>query len=74
LDRDQKEMWRLAARFSAVGLELAIAVVLGYFVGRWLDEQAGTEPWLMVLFVVLGSAAGMKALYRVARKTDLEKM
>lgn len=74
MDRDQKEMWRLAARFSAVGLELAIAVVLGYFVGRWLDEQAGTEPWLMVLFVVLGSAAGMKALYRVARKTDLEKM
>ena len=74
MDRDQKAMWRLAARFSAVGLEISIAVALGFFFGRWLDQEAGTEPWLMLVFVVLGVGAGAKALVRVARKTDLEKL
>lgn len=74
MDRDQKEMWRLAARYSAVGLEIAIAIVLGFFVGRWIDGQAGTEPWWMLVFVLLGVGAGVKALVRVVRKTDLEKL
>lgn len=67
-------MWRLAARYSAVGLEFGIAVGLGFFIGHWLDEQADSAPWLMVLFVVLGAGAGMKALLRVVRTTDLEKL
>ena len=74
MDRDQKQMWRLTARYGAVGLEFGIAIALGYFLGAWLDEQAGTTPYLMILFVVLGAAAGMKSLLRVAKKVDLEKM
>lgn len=74
MDRDQRAMWRLAARYSAVGLEFGIAIGLGFFVGDWLDREAGTTPWLMVLFVVLGAGAGMKALLRVVRMTDLEKL
>jgi len=74
VDRDQKQMWRLAARYSAVGLEFGIAIAVGYFVGAWLDKELSTTPYLMILFVVLGAAAGMKALLRVAKKVDLEKM
>ena len=74
MDRDQKQMWRLAARYSAVGLEFGVAITIGFFLGDWLDEQAGTKPYLMILFVVLGAAAGMKALLRVAKKVDLEKL
>ena len=74
MDRDQKQMWRLAARYGAVGIEFGLAIGLGFLIGDWLDREAGTEPYLMILFVVLGAAAGMKALLRIARKVDLEKM
>ena len=74
MDPDQKQMWKLAGRYGAVGLELGIAVFLGYLLGKWLDEKAGTEPYLMILFVVLGVGAGIKALVRVVRTTDLDKM
>jgi ATP synthase protein I len=67
-------MWRLAAKYGAIGIEFAIAIGIGFLVGRWLDEKAGTEPYLMVLFVILGAAAGIKALVRVARKIDLDRM
>jgi ATP synthase protein I len=67
-------MWKLAGRYGAVGLELGIAVLLGYLLGSWLDKKAGTEPYLMILFVVLGAGAGIRGLIRVVRTTDLDKM
>jgi F0F1-type ATP synthase assembly protein I len=55
---------------SSVGLEMGIAVIIGLFVGRWLDGQAGTAPWLMILFVIFGFAAGFKGVYRAMREAD----
>jgi ATP synthase protein I len=55
---------------SSVGLEMGIAVVIGLLVGRWLDGKAGTEPWLMILFVIFGFAAGFKGILRAMREAD----
>jgi ATP synthase protein I len=55
---------------SSVGLEMGIAVILGLLFGRWLDGQAGTAPWLMILFTVLGFAAGFKGVFRAMREAD----
>lgn len=57
---------------SSVGLELAIAVVLGLFFGRWLDGQLGTTPWMMIFWLIVGFAAGMKGVYRHVRIADRE--
>ena len=51
------------ALFSATGALLAVAVVIGYYVGLLLDRWLGTAPWLLLFFVALGLAAG---LYEVA--------
>lgn len=55
---------------STVGLELAVSVLLGLFGGRWLDGKAGTDPWLMILGLVLGFAAGMNSIMRFVRQAD----
>lgn len=55
---------------TSVGLELGVAVILGLFVGRWLDGQLGTEPWMMILWVVLGFTAGFKGVFRAMRESD----
>lgn len=55
---------------TSVGLEMGIAVILGLFFGRWLDGELGTEPWLMILFVIFGFAAGFKGIFRMLRETD----
>lgn len=43
-------------------------MVVGYFFGHWLDGQLGTDPYLMIAFVILGTAAGMRSLYRTAKR------
>jgi len=54
-------------RFSTVGLELGISVLLGLFVGQWLDRRLGTEPWLLLLFLGFGMVAGFRSVFRLLR-------
>jgi len=54
-----------AFRFAA---ELLVGVGFGGFVGWAIDRQLGTGPWLLVLFVILGFAAGMTNVIRSAQE------
>lgn len=53
-----------AGRVAGVGLQFAGAIVLFLFAGRWVDSRLGTEPWFLLLGVMVGAAAGFWSLYR----------
>jgi len=55
-------------RFSSVGLELALSVLLGFLAGDWLDGRLGSTPWAALAGVVLGSTAGFLNLWRALRR------
>ena len=57
---------------SSVGLEMAIAVIIGLAFGTWLDGKLGTTPWMLIVFLVLGFAAGMKGVHRYLRQADAD--
>jgi ATP synthase protein I len=48
-----------------IGVELVAALAVGTGIGVLLDRWLGTAPWLMLVFFVLGSAAGVLNVYRV---------
>lgn len=50
---------------SIISFQLAGAVLVGYFLGRYLDGLLGTAPWLMVVGILLGVAAGVSGTIRV---------
>lgn len=45
--------------FFTLGLQLALAVIVFFFLGRWLDARLGTSPWLMIAGAAVGIAGGM---------------
>ena len=49
-----------------VSVEIVSAVAIGVGAGWLLDGWLGTTPWLMVVFIVLGFAAGILNVYRLA--------
>lgn len=53
-----------------IGIELVSTVAVGTALGWALDEWLGTKPWLMVVFLFLGGAAGVTNVYRVVRGLD----
>ena len=68
VDPDAKKMWRTSLRHGAVGLEMGIAVAIGSVGGWYLDDRFGTGPWLLMVGMGLGIAAGFKGLYRAAKE------
>ncbi len=57
----------LAAR---IGVELVVTTLVGTALGWFLDGWFGTRPWLMIVFMFLGGAAGISNVYRVVRGLD----
>lgn len=55
---------------SSVGLELGLSVVIGLLFGYWLDQQLGTQPWMMLLFLAYGLAAGFRGVLRAVRRAE----
>ncbi|CAA7618506.1 ATP synthase protein I [Candidatus Terasakiella magnetica] len=53
-----------------IGVELVTAVLVGAGIGWALDAWLRTAPWLMVLFLLLGGAAGVMNVHRVMRGMD----
>jgi len=51
-------------------LELVVGLALGFGVGYGLDLALGTTPWLMILFIMFGFAAGIKVMIRTAKEVQ----
>jgi F0F1-type ATP synthase assembly protein I len=59
-------------RHSGVGLELAGAVAGFALVGYWIDRHYGTNPWGLVVGVVLGMVGGLYNFVREALQATRE--
>ena len=47
---------------SAILSQLVGSILIGIFVGRWLDRLIGTEPLFLILGLFLGMTAGIFAM------------
>ena len=57
--------WRLST-------ELVVAVLVGTGLGYGLDKLFGTQPWILLIGLGFGFAAGVMSVFRVAGKMDAE--
>lgn len=53
-------------------IELVAGLVIGFGIGYGLDLLLGSTPWLMIIFVFLGFAAGVKTMLRSAQEMQRE--
>lgn len=52
-----------------IATDLVAAVAVGTGIGWALDWWLGTRPWFMLVFFILGAAAGVANVIRVANAT-----
>jgi hypothetical protein len=53
------------ALFTEIGLALFVTTLGGALAGRWLDEQLGTTPILIIVGFLLGALLGAVADWRL---------
>jgi len=74
MEEKDRKLLRMLGALSTVGITLVVATVIGYLIGHYLDGRYGTTPWLTLVFLLLGIAAGFKNLYDQTRNLmDLDK-
>lgn len=64
--------WKALGELSSIGFALVIATVIGLVAGYWLDRWLGTAPWLMLIGLGLGIAAGFVNLFRSVNRAERE--
>lgn len=55
---------RKIVELTSLVLMLPSSIAVGLFVGYFLDKLFGTQPWLLLLFTVLGVVSGFYSLLR----------
>lgn len=67
-----QQYWKGIGAYGTVGLEFALSILFGGWVGYKLDQFAGLYPWLTIVFGLCGLAAGIRALWRVLKRANRE--
>ena len=63
----------MAAGFAMRAIsELLVALAVCTFAGYWLDRYFGTTPWIMIVLMPLGQAAGIWNVMRMSRSKQAE--
>jgi ATP synthase protein I len=60
----EQNAWKALGELSTIGLALVLATVIGLAGGYYLDRWLGTSPWLTLIGLGFGIAAGFVNLFR----------
>lgn len=41
------------SHIGSFGLTIGAAILIGYYTGTYIDGRLGTEPWFMLIFILL---------------------
>ncbi|KIT15609.1 AtpZ/AtpI family protein [Jannaschia aquimarina] len=66
----QQEHYSQAQLAWRMVIELVAGLGIGFGIGYGLDAAFGTQPWLMVVFTLLGFAAGVKTMIASAKEVQ----
>ena len=69
MKRETRRYWRELAYYSSLGLQVALSIFIGLAVGVFLDRRVfNTTPWLTLIFLGLGIAAGFRNIGLAIKK------
>jgi ATP synthase protein I len=57
---------------TSLAFTFPVSIAAGAFIGYWLDGKLGTFPWLSIVFLLFGIAAGFLSLLRAVKAFDRE--
>jgi len=62
---DQPNGWYYFTLVTQLGLVVVITILVGFGLGFWIDQKFNTSPTFVILFLVVGVAAGLYNAYQM---------
>jgi F0F1-type ATP synthase assembly protein I len=67
IKQGREGVFQALALTTTIGVELAVAVSLGYYGGQYLDKKMATGPWFVLAGVLIGLAVGTVGVYKTLK-------
>lgn len=66
--KEEKKSLKQIGAYVTLPFVLAVSPVIGWLLGRWLDNLLDTKPYLSYLGILFGLIAGARELYRMIKE------
>ncbi len=61
------------ALVSQIGIMMIVPIVIGLFIGKFLDDKLGTGYIFLFIFLVIGVGAAFVNLYKIGMRDQKKK-
>ena len=55
---------------GSFGLTMGASILLGYWLGSYIDRRLGTSPWFMLLFLLLFMVGAFIKFFQAIKEID----
>jgi len=69
MKKETRRTFRELAYYSSLGFSVSLSIFIGLAIGVYLDRKFDTSPWLTLIFLVFGIAAGFRNIALVIKRT-----
>lgn len=59
--------WRAITLVTLIGVDMAVCVIAGVFLGKYLDGLFATNPLFLMVGLIVGLGIGVYSVYRIVR-------
>lgn len=66
--KNQKSMYQNLALITQIGLSIITPILVGVYLGGFMDKKIGTQMIFTLIFIILGAGAGFLNLFKLAGK------
>ncbi|MBM7662457.1 F0F1-type ATP synthase assembly protein I [Bacillus mesophilus] len=67
MSRNNRHPMHAMALYGAILSQLVGSILIGIFLGRWLDQTIGSFPLFLIIGLLLGLATGIYSMLRLVR-------
>ncbi len=69
-DSNNKYMLKNLALISQIGISIITPILLGVYVGQYIDKKAGTNGVFSIILIIIGAGAGFLNIFKLAGSKD----
>ncbi len=70
MEKETRGLLRQLGKVSLIGIEMVVSTFVGLAIGVYLDGKFDTNPWLTLIFLIVGIVAGFRNVFREVKKID----
>ncbi len=65
-NKGYKDTLQGLALISQIGFSVITPILIGVYMGQFIDRKIGTEGIFSIIFIILGAVAGFLSLFKIS--------